>query len=189
MTFYLGTTELDLFDHPYNVTSRNERAVEIPVAKEFLRRYGRGRGLEVGNVLGHYGVAGHDVVDLYEVAEGVRNIDVFDVEGHWDWAVSISTLEHVGWPDDVDAASAALVHLLGLLATSGVLFVTVGLGQHTRLDDAIFTRAFRPDWQTVYRRDRGRWVPSTANPSWAPYDWRTPSARAVWMATFGGTLE
>lgn len=191
MTFFLGRHELDLLDHPYNVTAQNERAIEVPLAQFFLQRHGRGHGLEVGNVLGHYGVSGHDVVDLYEVADGVRNIDLFDVEGRWDWVVSISTVEHVGWPLDVDAALAAVVHLRSLVEPHGVLFLTVGFGQHPRLDDAIYSGSFRPDWQLVYRRARTNWLPqAAASPhAWAPYDWQTPSARAVWVATWGAALD
>ena len=90
-----GTT-LDLVDLPYNTTIRNERAVELAVAFHWLADR-TGSGLEVGNVLGHYGISGHRVVDLYEQAPGVENVDLFDVRGSFDWIVSVSTIEHVAW--------------------------------------------------------------------------------------------
>lgn len=54
----------------------------------------------------------HDVVDKYEGAPGVRNVDVLDNEdGDLDYVASISTLEHVGWDEqerDADKALRAL---------------------------------------------------------------------------------
>lgn len=47
----------DYFIHPYNMTWRNERAVEIAICKEFVAHQ-NGRGMEFGNVLAHYGAAG-----------------------------------------------------------------------------------------------------------------------------------
>lgn len=183
-TFRWAGVDLPLFDHPYNVTARNERAIEIAVARVFLAAH-VGRGLEIGNVLGHYGHRGHDVVDLYEVSPGVRNIDVFDVEGRWDWLVSISTVEHVGWPHDSMAALSALDHMRSLVHRSGSMLVTVGLGQHTALDDAIYRDAFGPTWEWFYVRDRDHWreIDRSDGP-WRPYDWYTPTARTVWLATW-----
>ena len=79
----------------YNLTWLNERAVELPLALEVVHR--GGRILEVGNVLAHYGELGHEVVDRYERAPGVRNIDVLSLEPgrEWDRVVSISTVERV----------------------------------------------------------------------------------------------
>src|SRR5690606_34112160 len=120
MRFRFQGAEHDGFDHPYNTTILNERAVEIPVVLDWLP--GKGRGLEVGNVLGHYGVKGRRVVDLYEQADGVENLDLFDIEGHFDWIVSISTLEHVRWdtePRDPNGAVEAIGHLRSLLSPGG----------------------------------------------------------------------
>ena len=56
-----ATSTLQLFDHPYNTTILNERAVEIPVVMAWLYRGDPlGDVLEVGNVLQHYG----DVLDV-----------------------------------------------------------------------------------------------------------------------------
>src|ERR1017187_5364112 len=94
--------ELEYEDHEYNTTRLNERAVEIPIAQEWLdRQIGVtpfSRILEVGNVFGHY-YPDHwkwDVIDLYEKARGVKNINVLDVSESYDYIFSISTLEHVG---------------------------------------------------------------------------------------------
>ncbi len=49
------------FVHPYHDAGRNERTVEVSPALAAVRE-ARGRVLEVGHVLGHYGVTGHTVV-------------------------------------------------------------------------------------------------------------------------------
>jgi hypothetical protein len=57
----------------------------------------------VGNVLSHYFSVNHDVVDKYEKAEGVINRDIIDFHPskEYDLIISISTLEHVGWDEDI----------------------------------------------------------------------------------------
>lgn len=172
---------LELFNHPYNTTIRNERAVEIAVAITWLAER-RGRGLEVGNVLSHYLTAAHEIVDLHERAPGVRNIDVFDVDGTYDWVVSVSTMEHVHWDDerDPDAAAAAVGHLRGLLAPGGRMLVTVPLGWHPHLDQAIRTGALDAARDCVMVRCGGTWVQHTRD-VWRPYGVSTPWAEAVWI--------
>ncbi|HAL04611.1 MAG TPA: hypothetical protein DCP58_05820, partial [Verrucomicrobiales bacterium] len=63
-TYYDKT--LLLFYHGYNMTWANERAVEVPIAREYLGRHTGQRVLEVGNVLSHYGDVDHVVLDKYE---------------------------------------------------------------------------------------------------------------------------
>src|SRR5574338_1440448 len=99
VTFTYHGARLDYFDHPYNDTIRNERAVEVAVAMHW-RQGRRADGLEVGNVLGHYGLHGHRVADLHEEAPGVENVDVLAVTGSYPWVVALSTVEHVGRDED-----------------------------------------------------------------------------------------
>lgn len=180
----------ELFDHPYNVTAANERAVEVPVALAFIAEHDERPMLEVGNVLSHYGVTGHDIVDLYEHAPGVSNIDVFDVEGTWPTIVSVSTVEHIGWTpgraSDPSAASAAIEHMRSLLAPGGHLLVTAGLGQHSRLDDDIRRGAFDAGTSVILARHGDHWVQRhpADHDAWQPYDWQTPTARSVWIGTW-----
>ncbi|HZT71308.1 MAG TPA: hypothetical protein VFC10_16375 [Terriglobia bacterium] len=127
------------FWHRYNATWRNERAVEIPIVRDFIEQAHGGRILEIGNVLSHYGPISHEVVDKYEKAEGVQNEDVcsFRPGGKYDLIVSISTLEHVGFdeePKDETKALRAFESLRGLLASKGKLVVTIPLGYNPFLD-------------------------------------------------------
>jgi hypothetical protein len=188
VTFTLHDVELPLYDHPYNTTALNERAVEIPAALAFLRRCYGNVGLEVGNVLGHYGCdRERRIVDLHEQGPGVENIDVFDVYGTYDWIVSVSTIEHVGWdsePRDPDAARRALEHLRSLLTDSGRMLVTIPLGWHQRLDAAIADGVLDPVRDAVMVRQGKRWVQRTRR-THRPYGQSQPWAEAVWI----GELE
>lgn len=182
--------ELVGFDHPYNDTILNERAVELAVAEWWLAQHA-GRGLEVGNVLGHYEISGHRVVDLYEQAPGVENIDVFDIEGSYDWIVSISTLEHVGsaegGPIDHFAPERAFVHLLDLLGPAGALLVTAPLGCQATYDDFLIHSAPRRiDRACTFVRDGEGWV-QTPELATRPYGVTTPWADAVWIGEYERT--
>src|SRR6266516_2600109 len=79
-------------------TWHGERAVEIPLVMDMVRKYQGKNILEVGNVLSHHVRFEHDTLDKYEIAEGVTNADIVDFtsEKKYDLIVSISTLEHVG---------------------------------------------------------------------------------------------
>jgi len=130
------------FRHRYNATWRNERAVEIPIARSFLAGVSADKVLEIGNVLSHYGPVAHQVVDKYEQAQGVTNADVCDFksEKSYELILSISTLEHVGWdevPKDQSRVLRAFENLRSLLTPEGKLVVTIPLGYNPSLDRMI----------------------------------------------------
>ena len=126
--------------HPYNETWRYERCIEVPLARAFIAAH-PGRGIEVGNVLSHYGAVTHEVFDKYERARRVRNLDVLDiVDGDLAYVVCISTLEHVGWDEperDEAKAVRALAHLRSFLSPRGRVFVSFRLGHHPALTGRI----------------------------------------------------
>jgi len=153
--------------HHYNHTWRYERCIEVPTARAFISAH-RGKGLEVGNVLSHYGPIEHRVVDKYERAAGVENIDVLDVaDDELSFILSVSTLEHVGWDEpirDGEKALQALHHLRTLLRAEGRMLVTFRLGHHPLLTDAVlhgtglgldaesFHRQIEVGWDMISRR-------------------------------------
>lgn len=143
MTFTYRGVEMGLFDHPYNTTILNERAVEVPIARSFIAAQDSVDGLEVGAVLGHYGPTPWRVADRYEAGPGVENVDLFDLDGEVPWLVAVSTVEHVGnWPgepSDPGRAVAAVEHLLGL---SDRVLITVPFDQNGPLDEAILGHGF-----------------------------------------------
>jgi hypothetical protein len=188
-----------LLRHPYNWTWLNERAVEVPLAAAALdaalaaaasSRPGTApRVLEVGNVLSHYRAVTHDVVDRYERAPGVRNVDVVDLgpgpDGGYDLVLSVSTLEHVGLdeePREPGKAARAVRTLTGLLAPGGRFWATVPVGYNPDLEAAIRGGELPLTRVTALLRTgpgaRWRQVP-VADTEGVDYDWLLYTARAV----------
>jgi SAM-dependent methyltransferase len=138
-TFTFEGRTYTYFWHPYSGTWRTERAVEIPIVWEMVRKNPAARVLEIGNVLSHYFPVKHEIVDKYERWKGVTNQDVCDFKPSrkYDLIVSISTLEHVGWdeePREPLKVVAAFENLRSLLAPGGMLVVTLPLGYNPALD-------------------------------------------------------
>ncbi len=203
MIHFANGTTLEPFDHPHNTTALNERAVELAMVQQFLimRHNWEGRlgeVLEVGNVLSHYegsiALPSLRVVDRFEVAPGVENIDVFDIEGTYDTIISISTIEHVGVDDGTDspmAAFHAITHLRQRLAPGGRFFCTFPTGWNQRLD--IFLGAGTISRMALsdqfFVRDGVNWVEQVRNPhgGFQPYFYGVtqPWAEAVWVGEFG----
>lgn len=186
--FTYNGAHLDYFDHPYNDTRLNERAVEVPIAVDFLE-YVRWDdpgivGLEVGNVLGHYHPHRHRVVDRYEVAAGVDNVDVFDIAGRFDFILAISTLEHVRWdeaPREPDGSARAIRHLAELLNPGGVMLLTVPLGWHPFLDAELLDDGFDFAAACTLVRSGDGWE-QTPEPVHKPYAATTRWAESVFVA-------
>lgn len=181
-----------LYDHPYNTTKLNERGVELAEAVITVGSWEADASiLEVGNVLSHYPdidkLAGpRRIVDRFEEAPGVENIDVFDIRGRYDYIASISTLEHVGVDDgrsDPWFGLAALPFLRSLLREGGEMYVTFPYGWNSVLDRA--AASLDATWAAAWHRDGfGVWVPMkmTETPG---YGETQPWAEAVWIGTFG----
>ena len=127
------------FYHPYNQTYCNERAVEIPIVWPMVQQVPPERVLEVGNVLSHYFPTRHDIVDKFEQAPGVQNVDVVDFRPtqSYDLIVSISTLEHVGFneqPLEPEKPARAIRHLQHCLSPRARLVITIPMGFNPHLD-------------------------------------------------------
>jgi len=141
-SFLLDGRRYDYFWHDYNMTWRNERCVEVAIARAELAAASGRRVLEVGNVLSHYQPVAHDIVDKYERAPGVSNQDVVDLAPAqpYDLILCLSTIEHVGWdeaPRDPGKAIRALTHLRDrCLAPGGRMLVSFPIGHHPELDRA-----------------------------------------------------
>ena len=128
------------FYHKYNRTWRSERAVEIPIIWDIVSANSDKMILEVGNVLSHYFVVNHDILDKYEKDHHVcSQVDVidFNCDKKYDLIVSISTLEHIGWdevPHDPLKVLKAVQNLKHVLARGGRLCVTLPIGYNSDLD-------------------------------------------------------
>ena len=124
---------LHYFFHPYNSTFENERAIEIPILKYYIKKHETGRILEVGNVTQFYFDFFHDIVDQYEIYKGVINEDIikFAPKQKYDFVFSISTIEHVGWDygkKDPKKIIAAVKKLKSITKKGGEIVITIPLG-------------------------------------------------------------
>lgn len=124
----------------YNTTWHHERAVELPVSWEIVRRFAPEQVLEVGNVLPHYFKTSHTVVDKDEADPRVVNSDIveFTTDRRFELILSISTLEHVGFDYSETAEPekilVAVEHLRGLMSDHGRLLITLPMGYNPHLD-------------------------------------------------------
>jgi SAM-dependent methyltransferase len=152
-TFRFQGCDYHYFYHSYNLAWRNERSVELPIARRFLSEHAGDEILEVGNVLSHYLAVEHDILDKYEVSDGVINEDAlhFNPGKKYDLILSISTLEHMGWdeyPLEPGKAVAVITNLARLLNPGGELVATFPLGYNPELDRLLeqkripFTKTF-----------------------------------------------
>jgi SAM-dependent methyltransferase len=134
----------------YNRTWATERCVEVAIARDAIARHKGEAILELGNVLAHYGDSGQVVVDKYEVAPGVRNIDAVEIpeDEKYGLVVSLSTMEHVGWdetPREPEKFLAAYERLYELLEPGGELVVTVPVDWNEWLDEQLGKDAIPAD--------------------------------------------
>ena len=157
-TFTLQGKPYRYFYNLYNITWKNERAVEIPIVWDAVQANASRRILEIGNVLSWYFPIQHDVLDKYEIADGVINEDIVDFNPpeKYDLIVSISTLEHVGW-DESQREPAKIVraveHLKNLLSPGGCLLITAPLGYNTALDEYLQNGSFGFTKQLFLKRN------------------------------------
>lgn len=154
--FKVGTRRYRYFVHPYNRTWATERIVEVPVVLDFISRQS-GDGLEVGNVLRHYTDLGMTVVDKYEQAPDVVNVDVVDYrpDRSYDYITTISTVEHIGYDEeerDPQKVVLAIEHLRSLLRPNGRMLVTAPLGYNPVFDAHVLGGSFSPDVETFLVR-------------------------------------
>jgi hypothetical protein len=152
------------FYHKYNKTWANERNVEVPIFLEIVKNYREKCVLEVGNVLSRYKYVNHDVLDKYEIAEGVINQDVvdFNPKKKYDLIISISTLEHVGWDEPIKEPGKilhAIENLKSLLNSEGKLIVTLPLGYNPFLDELLKKGKIKFNQRYCMKRiSHNRWV-------------------------------
>ncbi|GAC1500221.1 MAG: hypothetical protein NVS2B12_07300 [Ktedonobacteraceae bacterium] len=142
-----------LFYNRIAFNNRAERAVEVPIAFDFLATWHTKEPLlEIGNVLQHYENGLSDalrlrarrIVDKFELGDGIDNVDLMDLDAAEKYGaiVSISTVEHVGQhcsPDgqfgeqqratDFEAPLKAIAKIYDLLAVDGHALITVPFGK------------------------------------------------------------
>jgi hypothetical protein len=161
--FVYNGRDVEYFEHPYNRTWLNERAVEVPIIWELMRKQVPADVLEIGNVISHYYQFGHTVVDKYEKGRGTIRQDVVELAlpKQYSLIVTISTLEHVGWdetPRTPGKHRQALNALKRHLAPEGSLAVTLPIGYNPDLDKDLFAGSLGFDEVHYFKR--------TTNETW-----------------------
>lgn len=145
-TFSFNGQTLRYFRHTYNLAYENERTVEVAIVSAFLKSLDKNsKILEVGNVLVNYGFSQnlHGVLDKYDSAPHVLNEDVvsFIPTQKYDAIISISTLEHVGWDEEVRDPMKIVTAVKNLtencLTAGGCMLVTIPLGYNTYFDEQL----------------------------------------------------
>lgn len=143
-SFVFKGKRLKYFNHRYNNTWRNERAIEVPIVLNYFRS--SKHILEIGNVLKHYISSGHQVLDKYEKGESIINEDIisFKSKKKYDLIVSISTFEHIGiddFPRDSEKAIKAIKYVIkNLLSKEGSFVITFPINYNTSLSKLPISR-------------------------------------------------
>jgi SAM-dependent methyltransferase len=158
-----GNTYRYLF-HPYVTTWRNERATVIPITWDIVKK-NRDQGkriLEVGNVLSYYFKVDHDILDKYDIMDGVINEDVVDFNPlkRYDVIVSLFTLSSVGSYEDKDPNKVlrAINNLNRLLAPGGRIVAVLELGYNPEMDELLKSGKLRFDKHYYLKKLSGyRW--------------------------------
>jgi SAM-dependent methyltransferase len=188
-SFELWGRSYAYFDDRRNWTLLNERCVEIPIARAFVEEVGGGRCLEFGNVLRQYGERGIDtVVDLFDTSDGVVHVDIAEypaqVTERFDAAVSVSTIEHVGYDDgpaQPQKTAQGLAALLSVVRPGGRCLVTAPLGYNPALDDLVTSGHLAPVRQATMIRSHTGWH-AVAEPVVIEYGTRGWGAASLWVA-------
>lgn len=135
--------------YPYFIHYRSwgsERVVEIPIILDYITK--DKKILEFGNVLMQFVNVWWDVVDKYEQGSEIINKDILDFrpDKKYDLIVSISTIEHVGFNEDVSSGKQrkgngnivkiklVIEHLKSLLDNNGIAIMTFPIGYNKELD-------------------------------------------------------
>jgi hypothetical protein len=155
--------------HPYCASWKNERAVNIPVVWDIVKTYQENgkRILEVGNMLSYVYPISHDVLDKYEVIDGIINEDVvsFHPSTKYDLIFSILSLQCVGWdetPREPTKILDAIDNLKSLLAPGGQLVVSLGIGYNHAMDEMLKNETLSFERQYYLKRlSKCKWKEAT----------------------------
>lgn len=161
--------EFSYFYHSHNHTWANERAIEIPLVLSRIKGIDVKDILEVGNVLSYYMDVKWSIIDKYEVDRKVINEDIasFNPKRKYKTIISISTMEHVGFDEEVKDEKKILRALDNLknrcLAKGGSITITMPIGWNPNVDKLLLENKIVFDETYYFKRDRwdNRWTESS----------------------------
>ncbi|MFA5031411.1 MAG: hypothetical protein WC614_00175 [bacterium] len=177
-TFKMGGHTYTYFYHKY--TWGNDRVVEIPIILEMMKKYSDKKILEVGNVLYYYFPVKHDILDKYDKMKGIINQDAADFKPayKYDFIITISTLEHIGWdekPRDPTKILRAIENLTSCLAPKGKMIVTLPIGYNPEMDKLLKAGKIKFPKQYYLKRVRedkwkeAKWEDICDTKNWYPF--------------------
>lgn len=144
MNFFIyKNKKYNYFEHNYNKTRINERAVEIPIAIEALNIL-KEDVLEIGCVLPYYlNDINHEVVDLVDEHPKSKKIDATTISFKNKNIITISTVEHIGLSDyNIEKKETYSASKLceKIIDESLKYFITWPLGYNKDLDHWAFNK-------------------------------------------------
>ena len=155
---------LRYYIHWYNHTWDNSRKIELPIFFKLRKENDEKRILEVGNVMNHYKTRLFiSILDKYEDEYGVINEDIVDYHPKikYDVVLSISTLEHVGFDEEVKDPKKFIRAIENIrdniLSPGGFLLFSVPLGYNPWLDSILYNKIVHFDEETYYHREGNEW--------------------------------
>jgi hypothetical protein len=160
----------------------------IPIVWDMIQMYRQQnkKVLEVGNMLSYVFKVDHDILDKYEIVEGVINEDAVDFNPprQYDLIVSIFTLQVVGLdesPREPTKGFRAMQNLKRLLAPGGRMIVLHALGHNYEMDKLLKNGTMQFDKQFYLKRtSHYKWKETI----WddvkdSTYDYSIPTANGV----------
>ena len=197
-TFIFRGKEYHYVFHSYTPSWENERCALLPIAWEFVQSFQKQRKsiLEIGNVLSYVYPVNHDVLDKYEIIDGVINEDVvnFKTNKKYDLILSIVTLQFVGWdevPRNPNKVLMAFENLKSILAPGGLIIIMHGLGEHKEVDELLKNGRLKFEKQFYLMKTSGyKWKEST----WEevkdlPFNHSVPTANGVVIGLIGTDIN
>lgn len=151
----------DYFNHHYNGTIHNERAIELVLAERYIHQYKP--IIEIGAVMPYYGFSSHETYDPFDahpsaIKKFAEEIDITNKN-----ILSVSTIEHFGEGDCVSIykgvegnKSFLFLNKLNLLAKS--YFVTLPIGWNKEMDKSIKDNISKFSWVGYFKTNN--------SPSW-----------------------
>jgi hypothetical protein len=147
--FVLRGKKLKYITSQYNQSTYNERSVEVAVGLDAVKNHQN--ILEIGAVLPHYRKPTWDVVDKFELGKGIQNVDIIDFKPKqkYDYIISLSTFEHIGYDDtvkDQKKAYEAVEHVKKhCLKKGGTFLMSLPIGYNPHIHPYLKKNLFNMD--------------------------------------------
>ena len=168
------TIQLDIPREQYFIdvcnSQDNERIVELALAQSWYKKlWDTGRAdniVEIGNVLGFYGICEHTCIDKFATipdispAGSVDNVDALEYSYKGKDVICVSTIEHIGLTDydnpTPNEGQDAITALDKIHNEASTYFITFGAKYNHKLDEYVKANLDQYDWHGWARTGRDR---------------------------------